>query len=102
MSLELEDLLDLYEKYPIGSRVVIKISDHSHINKGLSCKVVGYHCKYGTVLVYNPNIDGHDGYGNAVNELGDKLSLEVIQKNYQDHCWYTSPEDQDVGGQYGF
>lgn len=88
-----EAIRDVSKKYPIGSKVVVEVCGYGHNDQVLTCKVLGYHWKYATVLVYNPKIEGHSGLGNTVNQENKKVSEDYMLTNYEGSCWYISEDD---------
>lgn len=89
MEISIEEVM---EKYPIGSKLVGSDLGFNQDHRSLSCKVVGYSNFSKSILVYNPEIDGHSGNGvcyNGKERLDDKQMYDL----YGRHCWYIKFSD---------
>lgn len=74
----------LSKEYPVGSKVDI----------GWFCaKVVGYHELGDYILVYNPELRGHNGGCAAYNDAFMLMSTKYLEDSYDNHLLYC-PKSQ--------
>lgn len=74
----------LSKEYPMGSKVKVY---------GFCAKVVGYHELGDYILVYNPELQGHNGGGVAYNDAFMLMSTKYLEDSYDNHLLYC-PKSQ--------
>lgn len=80
----------LVDKYPIGSKLAAHLVDYDSLLKLMDLKVYGYSKCSEFILVYNPEIRGHDGINRAYDADGISLDREILSAKYGKHFWFVA------------
>lgn len=78
-----EAVINMSKQLPMHSKVILSAYHDSYC-----AKIVGYHEDQNYVLLYNPSISGHSGYGVAINDLLIPLSSKYLNEKYGEHLFY--------------
>lgn len=78
-----EAVINMSKQLPMHSKVIFSVHHDRYC-----AKIVGYHEYQDYVLLYNPSIFGHNGYGAAVNDLSIPLSSKYLNEKYGEHLFY--------------
>jgi len=79
---DIDSITQLAKEYPVGSKVI------STGPLGFCAKVVGYHELGGYLMLYNPELTGHNGCGVAYNDAFMLMSTTYLENNYGNHLLY--------------
>lgn len=75
------------DKFPIGCKITVKQGDLGHNNVSVA-KVVAYGGSW-DLVVYNPEMIGHDAHCGAYDQNGELMS-ESYYRNLRGHLWYVN------------